>query len=80
MNFLTKPKPPPTPAEPEKDRLTVSVWPFKIDATGDGVKPAYVLGFTICFLWFASLIVYTVKPFPIPSAAAAVSGLVPKVR
>jgi hypothetical protein len=75
LNFLPKPKPPPSTADPEKDRLTVSVWPFKIDATGNGVKPAYVLGFTICVLWFSSLIVYAVKPFPIPSPVPALSKL-----
>lgn len=76
MNFLTKPKPPPPPPDdPPKDRLTLSLWPFKIDATGNGVPKAYVLGFTICALWFASLVLYVVKPFPIPSAVAAASKL-----
>lgn len=77
MNPFRKSKPPP-PDSPDKDRLTVSLWPFRIDATGAGVKRAYVLAFALCVLWFATLIVYVVKPFPIPSPVAEVSKLVPK--
>jgi hypothetical protein len=80
LKFFPKSKPPPPPVEPDKDRLTVSLWPFKIDATGAGVQRAYVLAFTLCALWFASLVVYVLKPFPIPSPVVAVSGLVSKVR
>ncbi len=74
LKLPRKSKPPPA-AEPDKDRLTVSVWPFKIDATGNGVRRAYVLAFTICILWFASLVVYAFKPFPIPLPVEAVSKL-----
>lgn len=78
LKLPQKSKPPPAAPEPERDRLTVSVWPFKIDATGDGVRRAYVLAFTICALWFASLVVYAIKPFPIPLPVEAVAKLVMK--
>jgi len=77
VNPFRKSKPPP-PDSPDKDRLTVSVWPFKIEATGAGVKRAYVLAFALCLLWFATLFVYALKPFPIPLPVAEVSKLLLK--
>lgn len=78
MPLFRKNKAPPT--EPDRDRLTVSLWPFKIDASGKGVPKAYVLGFTVCALWFASLVLYAVKPFAIPWPATLASGLLQKAR
>lgn len=76
MKLFPTSKPPPTPAEPEKDRLTVS--PFKLEATGSAVRHAVALTYILYALWFVSLVVYAIKPFPIPSPVAEVSKLVPK--
>jgi hypothetical protein len=74
-------KPKPVPDEPQKDRLTFSAWPPKVDGTGNGVRPAFIIALVVCGLLLANLVVSAFRPATAPSVlASAATYFAPKSR